>query len=645
MDVYRECVFTRNTNQFFQSSTVQSSTVQSSEDQPSVSQSPSSILAIKLFALIITIAFTTGLSGCDDVFSSSDADPSPELESADSQSEVSSGGSAIVEFTSAEMREMQWTLDNDGGYIHQTSRSDEESLEGGSIDVDMNASLAWTITEGSRDIVVGILDSGIDYNHPDLVANLWRNEIELNGVAGVDDDGNGYVDDIYGINTTVAKLLESGELNPTAGDPLDQFGHGTMVAGVIGAVGDNDIGISGVSPKVSIVTCKGFSRLSFFGAIFPNLDAIGPSHDSIIQCMEYFAALKESGVNLVATNHSYASSRQAYVGGMTFPTESKYRYDTDELKAAIQRHGELDILFVTGAGNAGLEIYSPLNGRVLFKDINDNDKNGGNKRHALYPSSFNLPNMISVAGIVNTGEVWVGTSFGRFTADVFAGSDRVLSTWPTYTKTNARGEQELAVPVKTYSPAPGYVMAMGTSFSAPQVVGLAALIKSADQYAELTAVEIKNLILAGAVAMDELCDYREGSGIHECLSGDELLEKSLTGRMIRAADSNGAGALTCSERNLTRRQLPMLSEVTIKRNTGSVDLEVLNILCHEGAGDVAVTVSFEDEVIEELLLVDDGENGDLLVGDGVYSLQWEAPSERGDYVIDIAGEQVTVTVK
>ncbi|MBL4864823.1 MAG: S8 family serine peptidase, partial [Pseudomonadales bacterium] len=384
-----------------------------------------------------------GLTGCGDdiasernnVMSTSSIESTDDSVDSTNDEEgetIESAGSSVVVASSAELRGMQWTLDNDGGYVHQTFVSDEAIPVNGVADVDMNATLAWTIAQGSRDIVVGIIDSGIDYYHPDLVDNLWRNEAELNGEEGVDDDGNGYIDDIYGINVTVPRTLESGEANPEAGDPLDIYGHGTMSAGVIGAVGDNGIGISGVSPKVSIMSCRAFSALSVYGVILPGLGAIGPTHDSIIQCLEYFAAMKEAGVNIVATNNSYASGKQTFFGGLTFPTEGKYRFDSQELKAAIQNQGELDILFVTGAGNGGIEVNNPYTGNVLFKGINDNDLKGGTRRHALYPSSFNLPNMISVAGIVNTGDVWFGTSYGRYTVDIFAGSDRVLSTWPIY---------------------------------------------------------------------------------------------------------------------------------------------------------------------------------------------------------------------
>lgn len=125
--------------------------------------------------------------------------------------------------------------------LHNTGQ--EHPLEGGGTDsgtedADIDAPEAWDIATDADDIVVAVIDTGVDYDHEDLAANMWTNEAELNGTTGVDDDGNGYTDDIYGYDfcTYGGKARDS--------DPDDDNGHGTHVAGTIGAVGNNNKGVA-----------------------------------------------------------------------------------------------------------------------------------------------------------------------------------------------------------------------------------------------------------------------------------------------------------------------------------------------------------------------------------------------------------------
>lgn len=249
----------------------------------------------------------------------------------------------------------QWSLEN-------------TAQTGGTADADINAERMWSIEDGDSAVVIVVTDTGIDYTHPDLVANLWTNDLEIAG-NGIDDDNNGYIDDIHGINA----ILNNG-------DPRDDHVHGTHVAGTIGADGNNELGVVGVAQDVKLIGCK------FLGA-----GGSGVLSDAI-QCLQYIAALKSRAtnpVNIVASNNSW--------GGGSY---------SSALADAIRSHANLGILFVAAAGNSAL----------------DNDV------MPSYPATYNIGNIISVAATDHNDRLAPFSNYGRRTVHVSAPGVKILST-------------------------------------------------------------------------------------------------------------------------------------------------------------------------------------------------------------------------
>ena len=177
----------------------------------------------------------------------------------------------------------------------------------------ISAPLAWAAYgAGGNEVVVADIDTGVDYTHPDLAPHMWRNPGEVAG-NGADDDGNGYVDDVVGIDT----------FNHDS-DPADDHGHGTHTAGTIGAVPDNGLGVAGVAVNAKILACK------FISSRNSGTDA------GAIECFNYVVALKNRGVNIRVTSNSWGGRRDGF-----FPTT---------LKNAIDAAGNAGIVNVFAAG-------------------------------------------------------------------------------------------------------------------------------------------------------------------------------------------------------------------------------------------------------------------------------------------------------
>ncbi len=232
---------------------------------------------------------------------------------------------------------------------------------------DIEIEKVWDSNIGSREVKVAILDTGVNYNHADLQPNIWVNEVELKGQTGIDDDNNGCIDDIHGCNF----------VNNT-GDPMDDDGHGTHVAGTIGAVANNNIGVAGINWEVTLIPIK----------FIDNQD--NGTTENAVRAIDY--AVKVGARILSNSWGDYESS--------------------EIIKQAIERAEKANTLFVVACGN------DTFNNDVI-KD---------------YPSSYDIDNIIAVAAVDNSGELASFSNYGKTLVDIAAPGENILSTYynPNY---------------------------------------------------------------------------------------------------------------------------------------------------------------------------------------------------------------------
>ena len=228
---------------------------------------------------------------------------------------------------------------------------------------------AWAANKtDASSVYIGIIDEGYMYTHEDLAGNAGKNPGEI-ASNGIDDDNNGYVDDVYG--------WDFDGNNNTVFDGTDDD-HGTHVAGTIGGTGGNGIGVAGVVWKVKLLSGK------FLGSR-------GGTTANAIKAVDYFTNLKAKGINIVATNNSW--------GGGGF---------SQALQDAIKRAEDADILFIAAAGNDGANIETSTS----------------------YPSGYPNSNIIAVASITNTGALSSFSNYAATKVDIGAPGSGIYSTLP-----------------------------------------------------------------------------------------------------------------------------------------------------------------------------------------------------------------------
>jgi subtilisin family serine protease len=232
-------------------------------------------------------------------------------------------------------------------------------------DIDLNAPEAWDTGADCSSQIVAVIDTGIQYDHPDLMANMWVNPSET--ANGLDDDANGIIDDIYGYNAITG-----------TGDPRDDHGHGTHCAGTIGGVGNNGVGVAGVCHRIKLMAVK-----------FLSSGGSGSLWDAV-KSIQYVTKMKRAGHNILLSSNSWG-------GGGYYQA----LYD------AIADAQSAGLLFVAAAGN----------------NSNNNDSNPS------YPASYNLDSIVSVAAIDSNGNRASFSNYGATSVDIAAPGVSIRSTW------------------------------------------------------------------------------------------------------------------------------------------------------------------------------------------------------------------------
>jgi probable HAF family extracellular repeat protein len=234
---------------------------------------------------------------------------------------------------------------------------------GGLNGADIDGPEAWSLRNQATNIIVAIIDSGIRLTHEDLASNLWTNAAEIDG-NGIDDESDNYVDDIHGINAITG-----------SGDPTDDYGHGTHIAGIIGASGNNGLGACGVAWRVQLMACK-------------FLDSNGEGfYSDAIAAIEYARAHGATVMNTSWGGNGYSQA----------------------LKDAIDAAAADGVIFVAAAGNTS----------------SDNDA------MPFYPAAYESANLVSVAATTRADQLALFSNYGQNSVDLGAPGFDITSTWNT----------------------------------------------------------------------------------------------------------------------------------------------------------------------------------------------------------------------
>lgn len=392
---------------------------------------------------------------------------------------------------------------------------------GGTNDADIDAPEAWNINTGTRRTIVAVIDTGVDYNHQDLAANMWRNAGEIAG-DGIDNDGNGYADDIYGYDFA----------NNDA-DPFDDQGHGTHVAGTIGAVGNNGIGTTGVNWNTRIMALK-----------FLAADGSG-STAGAISALNYAVRM---GANL--SNNSWGG------GG-----------SSSLLSQAIGNARTAGHIFVAAAGNSGQN-----------NDLTPN-----------YPSNYSFDNVVAVAATDSRDALASFSCYGATTVDIAAPGVGILSTLPGNTYGTYSGTS-MATP--HVSGAISLIWDQNPTFTYQQVI--AKLYSSVDKIAGLNGkvatggrLNIGNA-LNGNTTNPPPADLNGAKILTSEAIG--INSGAITGFKVKFSEAIQTSTLTAANIKVTSPSGSLLTVSGISAVAGSINEFTFNITSSSNAGVYTIQV-------------------------------------------------------